>query len=176
MCRYLILNRISSLLFLILFLTASFKNYNEEKKGSKKIVLTPNLIASQRDQSFPVPLTDSLYVLKMEGSVFSALNTDKWVFKFIYVREDSLTLRCWYADGFLGRTFATQYVFQLKPTKINILKYSTNMYFGDIVLQRSDVRKIKKLIKEKNVETVLFTPQLNPGTHFDIYDYAGNSQ
>jgi len=143
-------------LFFLLFLFILSTSFNE--KLDKTTCDFPTVSKSGDTGYSKYYSPDDLYILEITADLFKEKNTDKWVFKFIHAREETLTLHGWTANGWFGRKFDTKHEIELTPTVPSGVKYDANMYFGDIVLSRKSVRRIKKRIKNEKVSIVRFTP------------------
>ena len=149
-------------LFCILFLTVSFKTSLKENTSEPKVIPKITNINCPGKKAI-----DDLYILEIKGEDFNAVKKDKLVFKFVRVREETLTLHGWRAHGAFGRTFDEEHheKLELKPVIKSAIKYTSDIYFGDIVLSRKAVRKIKKLINKEGEYIIQFIPQLKPAPH-----------
>jgi hypothetical protein len=162
MNRYFKSNRFSLFLLSLLTLTIAVKSVAREKNldGPAKVNGPSATYAP-----------DDLYVLSTTTSEFTALRNKKLVFKFTHVREETLTLHGWRARGLSGRSFGDKDkpdqpspapVIKLSSTTTVACKYTSDLYFGDVVLSHKNIKKIKKAIgKDSSKKYVLFIPEID---------------
>jgi hypothetical protein len=167
MIHHLKSNTFSLFLLGLMSLTIAVKSAAREKNPVRP---------SKTNSLFASYAPDDLYVLSVEAEKFATLGKKKLVFKFIHIREETLTLHGFTAFGLSGRSFHDNPGKHVKPaieltstttpcsTTTPGCKYTSDLYFGDVVLGRKGIKKIKRAIpKNKSKIFVLFTPYIDNG-------------
>src|SRR5215469_14243435 len=165
MSSYFKSNMISLFVLLIALLMTACNTGKNENNADKK-----DTTAMSQSNLPTAGLTggalDTLYV---DSASFAKLPNKKIVFAVTFRSNDTLTFHGWAADK--DSIFGTDPDIKLKKYKASTINYTTDMYFGNVVLKANAVNKIQAQLKSQNAHTVIFAPKLVDGTHigYDIY-------
>ncbi len=141
--------------YLIIFLICLFNStpitYSQLILNQFSITaLNQNMITSGSEYN---PIRGRLDTLWTDSTTFRALKNGV-VFRFYAFNSDSITLHGWENDTDL---------FKDEPTiKLNMggksgVQFGTGSYFGNLVFRRDEIRRIKRIIKDR-FKYVLFIP------------------
>lgn len=147
MQRYLSLNRVILLCFVLLLAIISCTDDEKDKKSTET--------ESASNEAAAKSVAGYLDTLIIDRQAFDSVQLgSKIVFSFVFTSTDKPTLGGWILKG---NNFDTDPNWMLSNGNPSTMKYSNGIYFGDIVLQPQDFNKIK-IALTANHKTVVFVP------------------
>jgi hypothetical protein len=144
----------------ITFLIIACNNASEKKAETNDTTVTNS---GQLNQ--PTALASGkLDTLVIDSASFVKLpDTTKVVFVFTFKPNDTLTLDGWTAKQ--DTIFTTDPDIELIKYAPSTLSYGNGIYFGNVILKKREVKKIKNMLNNQQAHSVLFAPQLVNGKH-----------
>lgn len=158
------LKRSGALLIALLILFVSFNSENPALVHATSLSIAPRgALTFGPDQI--TPLTGYLDTLWIDAATFNSLQKKKLTFRFYIYSLTSITMHGWYGKK-------TKFVHPTPDPDVKLLigrtsdkvQYVPGNYFGNLVLYKNEIIKIKKIIKDSSSLYVLFAPA-NPADH-----------
>ncbi len=141
--------------FTLLFLLASCKRNDPPLVDSIDGMGTAKKMAMKVDDNDAKTLSGNLDTLWINASTFAALNP-KITFRF-YDTLNSFTLHGW-----LGNSNSNKNKYpdvRLSIGRKSIIQFGSGCYFGNLVMDAQNLKKVQKLVKANSALYVLFAPQ-----------------
>lgn len=104
-------------------------------------------------------IAEDLFILSIDADKFNAIVDDRYVFAFALF-NNQLTLNGWKAEGLWGHKYGVPPDLSLSIYKKSGVTLQPNVNFGNVILQKKEVKKIKKAIPSKSMGKVLFVPDI----------------
>ncbi len=140
-----------------------------------------SLFASAQINNNNGPGDKSLRIGGIDNNLYLSANDitetrkGKYIFQYYIDDNNNISLRGWKAHGLHGRKFRPNYNLSLvngpQDPEDGYAKGDTVLkrtYFGDLVVTRGGIRKLKKILKE-GFQTVIFSPVQFENTEFTAY-------
>ncbi len=165
MRRYFKLTSYSFILFAAIILIASCNNGGDEKKGTENSVedtskKTPEV---KQEQPKAIAIAGTLDNLWADASEFKKLPNKKLVFSFTFRTNDTLTLYGWTCKGVICTgAYDTDPAIKLTKGQAANESYGPEVYFGNVILQGSEVHDIQKKLGATYTYVVIFVSNDNP--------------
>jgi hypothetical protein len=152
MQRYVSLNRVFLLCFVLLLAIVSCTNDDKDKKSAEPA-------STSKETASPL-VAGYLDTLIIDRQAFDSVqNGSKIVFSFVFTSTDKPTLGGWILKG---NDFDTDPNWVLTNSNPSTVNYSNGIYFGNVVLQPQEFNKIKSALS--NHKFIVFAPYLD-GKH-----------
>lgn len=150
----------------ILIVSAAFISCNDSSKStaaapelSDSTAKAANAVAAPVTNAITQGVLDILYIEKAE--ILAIPNGRKLVFQYIFESANLLTLHGWISKQ-SGVDFDTPPNIKLKKGSSGGVDYGVDTYFGNLVIQKDDVKDIKTFINaHPGLDFVLFKPVMD---------------
>ena len=163
-----IINNYLLFLFSILLIITSCKDKDDNKKTGDQPTIDSTKITPPK-AAFTGGSLDTLWMLSSDFSQ----KPEKIIFSFTIDANTKLTLHGWKDKGGSNQ-FDTDPNYKFNNGRSGLLQYGPDMYFGNVVLQQSDVAKIINKIKQGNYTYVLLIPSIINTKHIGYSVYVSN--
>jgi hypothetical protein len=169
MSRSKVMHRCMLLLSFSLLLATSCKN-EDNKKNSGEQTLSDSSKATPPKAAFTGGTLDTLWI----ASGNFASKPEKIIFSVTIDANDHLNIHGWNVKAGANQ-FDTDPNYKLSIGKASTLKYGPDMYFGNMVLQQSDVNKIIQKINQGRYEYVVFAPTIINNNHIGYQIFVSHN-